>query len=202
LPPSNACPRQDRTNYNDWIVSAYISENREKGVSIGKTAEYHMRQALILAEEALGFGEFPIGAVIVLNDHVIAQGTTSEQREGRFLVHAELVALEEADKLGLSLDERCAAKLFTNLEPCLMCMGAAMSFFLGEICYGLESPADGAVDLVKGWVRNEDDLPEYGLPRIAGGLLREESARLFERYVSQHPPGPMREWAETLARLG
>jgi tRNA(adenine34) deaminase len=171
-------------------------------VSIGKTAEYYMGQALILAEEALEFGEFPIGAVIVLNDHIIAQGTTSEQREGRFLVHAELVALEEADKLALSLDERRAAKLFTNLEPCLMCMGAAMSFFLGEICYSLESPADGAVDLVRSWIRREDDLPGFQVPRITGGLLRDESVRLFERYVSQHPPGPMREWAETLVRLG
>jgi tRNA(adenine34) deaminase len=161
-----------------------------------------MGQALILAEEALGLGEFPIGAVVVLNDCIIAEGTTSEQREGRFLVHAELVALEEADKLGLSLDERRAAKLFTNLEPCLMCVGAAMSFFLGEITYGLESPADGAVDLVKGWIRREDDLPGYQVPRITGGLLWEESARLFERHAAQHPPGPMREWAETLARLG
>ena len=89
-----------------------------------------MRQALILAEEALGFGEFPIGSVLVLKNRIIARGMTSEQREDRFLVHAELVALEKADKLGLSLDERRATKLFTNLEPCLMCMGAAMSFFL------------------------------------------------------------------------
>jgi hypothetical protein len=68
--------------------------------------------------------------------------------------------------------------------------------------YGLESPADGAVDLVRGWIRREDELPGYQAPRITGGLLREESVRLFERYVAQHPPGRMREWAETLARLG
>jgi tRNA(adenine34) deaminase len=168
----------------------------------GQTAEHHMRQALTLAAEALEMGEFPIGAVVVLNGSVIARGTTTEQREKRFLGHAELVALEEADRLGLSFRERRAAKLFTNLEPCLMCMGAAISFFLGEICFGLESPADGAVHLVRGWVRQEDDMPGYQLPQITGGLLREESIELFEKYVSLHGPGPMREWAETLTRLG
>jgi len=170
-------------------------------MTTGKTPERYMRQTLTLAAAALELGEFPIAAIVVLDDRIIARATASEQRERRFLGHAELVALEEADRLGLSLDNRRDAKLFTNLEPCLMCLGAAMSFFLGEIYYGLESPGDGAVSLIEAWVRKEDDMPGYQLPRITGGLLREESIRLFERYVSQRPPGPMRDWAETLIRL-
>ena len=166
-----------------------------------KTPEYHMRQVLALAAEALEGGEFPIAAILVLDDETIAQATASEQREKRFLGHAELVALEEADKQGLSFDERGRARLFTNLEPCLMCMGAAMSFFLGEIIYGLESPGDGAVELVRGWARKEEDIPGYQMPKITSGLLREESIRLFEEYVARREPGPMRDWAETLTRL-
>jgi tRNA(adenine34) deaminase len=166
-----------------------------------KTPEHYMRQTLTLAAEALEIGEFPIAAIVVLDDKIIARATTSEQRERRFLGHAELVALEEADRQSLSLDDRRNAKLFTNLEPCLMCLGAAMSFFLGEIFYGLESPGDGAVSLIKAWVRKEDDIPGYQLPRITGGLLREESIGLFERYVALRPPGPMRDWAETLTKL-
>jgi hypothetical protein len=76
-----------------------------------------------------------------------------------------------------------------------------MSFFLGELVYGLESPADGAVQLVEGWVRREQDMPGYQPPKVTGGLLRKDSARLFREYVSLRPPGPMRDWAETLARL-
>jgi tRNA(adenine34) deaminase len=166
-----------------------------------QTPEQYMRQTLTLAAEAVKHGEFPIAAIVVLRDNIIASATASEQRERRYLGHAELVALEKADKLGLPLDDRREARLFTNLEPCLMCLGAAMSFFLGEIYYGLESPGDGAVDLVKAWVREEDDIPGYRLPRITGGLLREESIRLFERYVSVRPHGPMRDWAETLTKL-
>jgi tRNA(adenine34) deaminase len=167
----------------------------------GKTPEHYMRQALTLAAEALELGEFPIAAIVVLDDRIIARAMASEEREKRFLGHAELVALEEADKMGLSFEERSAAKLFTNLEPCLMCMGAAMSFFLGEIYYGLESPGDGAVNLVRGWARKEDDIPGYQIPKITGGLLREESIKLFEAYVARRPPGPMRDWAQTLTKL-
>ena len=166
-----------------------------------KPAEYYMWQVLDLAAEALEFGEFPIAAIVVLDGEIISRASTSEQREKRFLGHAELVALEEADKQRLSYDERSRARLFTNLEPCLMCMGAAMSFFLGELVYGLESPGDGAVELVRGWVRKEEDIPGYQIPKITGGLLRTESIRLFEAYVARREPGPMRDWAETLARL-
>ena len=171
-------------------------------MSAGNTPEHYMRQTLALAAEALELGEFPIAAIVVLHDRVIASASTSEQHEKRFLGHAELVALEQADRLGLSLSERREARLFTNLEPCLMCMGAAMSFFLGEITYALESPGDGAVDLVRAWVRKKEDIPGYQLPKITGGLLRGDSIQLFADYVSRRPPGPMRDWAETLARLG
>jgi tRNA(adenine34) deaminase len=167
-----------------------------------KTPEYYMRQALTLAAEALELGEFPIAAIVVLDDRIIARATASEQQERRYLGHAELVALEQADRQGLSIGERREAKMFTTLEPCLMCMGAAMSFFLGEMYYALESPGDGAVNLVKEWARKEEDIPGYQLSKITGGLLREESVRLFEKYVSLRAPGPMREWAETLTRLG
>jgi tRNA(adenine34) deaminase len=166
-----------------------------------KTLEYYMRRVLALAVEALEQGEFPIAALVVLDDKIISQATASEQREKRFLGHAELVALEGADKQQLSFDERGRARLFTNLEPCLMCMGAAMSFFLGEIVYGLESPGDGAVGLVRAWARKEEDLPGYQVPKVTGGLLREESIRLFEAYVARREPGPRRDWAETLTRL-
>ena len=166
-----------------------------------KTPEHYMRRVLTLAAEALELGEFPIAAIVVLDGEIIAKATASEQHEKRFLGHAELVALEEADGLGLSFEERRAAKLFTNLEPCLMCMGAAMSFFLGEIVYGLESPGDGAVELVQAWIRREEDIPGYQLPKITGGLLREESISLFKEYVSRRAPGPMRDWAETLTKL-
>jgi tRNA(adenine34) deaminase len=170
-------------------------------MSTEKTPETHMRQTLALAAGALAAGELPIAALVVLDDNVIASATTAEKREKRFLIHAELLALDAADRLRLPVSVRRSMKLFTNLEPCLMCMGAVMSSFLGEVIYGLESPGDGAVALVQGWRRNEADFAGYQLPTITAGLLRQESIRLFEQYVAIQPPGPMRAWAETLTKL-
>jgi tRNA(adenine34) deaminase len=76
-----------------------------------------------------------------------------------------------------------------------------MSFYLGEICFGLESPGDGAVELVKNWKRMEEDYPGYKLPKITGGILRQKSIDLFMAYVQMSPPGPRRDWAETLTKL-
>jgi tRNA(adenine34) deaminase len=166
-----------------------------------KITETYMKETLAIAEGALAMGEFPIAAILVLKDEIVAKASTAEVREGRFLVHAEYSVLSEADTFGWALPERRSAVLYTNLEPCLMCMGAAMSFFLGEIYYGLESPGDGAVDLVRNWTRAEKDYPGYQIPKITGGLLRQESIDLFRAYVRLTPPGPRRNWAATLASL-
>ncbi len=83
-----------------------------------------------------------------------------------------------------------------------MCLGAAMSFGVGEIHYALESPGDGAVALARGWRRDEQALPSYRLPRIHGGTLRRESIALFNKYVARHSSGGAWEWARTIAALG
>lgn len=65
-------------------------------------------------------------------------------------------------------------QLFVTGEPCLMCLGAAVSFFLGEIYHGHEMPSDGAVALVQQLRRRWEDFPAYRVPRIEGGILRTE----------------------------
>ena len=164
--------------------------------------EVFMRAALQLAEEALGKGELPIGSVVVLNDRIIASAHCVDKQARRFLAHAEFIALDQADRLRPFPGERRDARLFTTLEPCLMCMGAAMSFFIGEVTYALESPTDGAVDLVKSWRPGDDTMPSYRVPDIFFGLLREESKDLFRRYVEMHPPdNQLWKWAKSLTEL-
>lgn len=161
-----------------------------------------MRQALALAETAIERGEMPIAAIVVLDGRIIAGAHTAERREGRLLVHAELFALEQADRLKPFPGNRREAVLYTNLEPCLMCLGAAMSFQLGAIYYALESPSDGAVAMVQGWQRDEASFPGYRVPAITGGLLREESIRLFQQWIDRNPPGgPVWEWVKSLIDL-
>ena len=160
-----------------------------------------MREALQVARLGLERGELPIGAVIVQGDQMLASAHTQEKAQGRLLVHAELLALEAADKLAPFPGRRRDVKMFVTGEPCLMCLGAAMSFFLGEIYYGHEIPSDGAVRLVQQWKRNQEDFPNYQTPRIESGILREEGIALFREYAARHSSGAMWEWAKTIARL-
>ncbi|MEM7113592.1 MAG: nucleoside deaminase [Chloroflexota bacterium] len=160
-----------------------------------------MRQTLLLAEEALNEGELPIAALVVLDGKVIARGKTAEKKNGRLLVHAELNALQAADALSPFPGKRRNAVLYTSLEPCLMCLGAAMSLFIGKVIYAAESPTDGAVALVTTWQRQEAGFTTYQLPQIEGGLMRKDSIALFQHYVANRPPSALRDWANTIALL-
>jgi tRNA(adenine34) deaminase len=162
---------------------------------------HFMREALAVARAGMEAGELPIGAIVVAEGKVVAAAHTREVAEKRLLVHADLLALEAADRLQPFPGKRRDATMFVNLEPCLMCLGAATSFFLGEIVYGMESHGDGAVELVQGWERHQQDMPAYRVPKLTGGILREESIALFREYVAMHSSGAMWEWAKTLAEL-
>jgi len=158
-----------------------------------------MREALAVAREGMEQGELPIGAIVVLDGKVISSAYTQEVAQRRFLVHADLLALEAADRLDPFPGRRRDAILYVTLEPCLMCMGAAMSFFIGQVVFGLESPSDGATALVQTWTRKEEDFPGYRVPTIQGGVLREESAALFAEYVARNPSGRFTPWAKALS---
>ncbi len=164
-------------------------------------SDFWMREALKVARMGLERGELPIGAVIVQEEQIIASAYTQEKAQGRLLVHADLLALEAADSIKPFPGRRRDVKMFITGEPCLMCLGAAMSFFLGELYYGHEMPGDGAVSLVQQWKRKEEDFPNYRVPKIEGGILREEGIALFQEYVALHTSGAVWEWAKAIACL-
>lgn len=144
-----------------------------------------------LAKEALSKGEIPIAAIVYLGDEIVSKSFTSEKADKRYLVHAEIKALNEADLKRYSMKERRKMQLFTTLEPCMMCLGAAMSFCIGEIYYALEAPIDGAVNLAKQrWNEDSKEYPGYKLPAVYGGVLRGESKELFSRYVELNENAP------------
>ena len=136
------------------------------------------------AREALKIGEMPIAASIFLEDKLISKAYTTEKRDARFLVHAELNALLEADKLKYGIPDRKKMELYTTLEPCLMCYGSAMSFFIGKIYYSLKAPEDGASNLIKFNSFNNNFL-NFQNPKIEGGLLTDESKKLFLDYIKK-----------------
>jgi tRNA(adenine34) deaminase len=137
--------------------------------------EAMMREALAEAEAAGEAGEFPIGAVVVIDGAVIARGR-SRQRELRSqLAHAELEALQRGgDILWERHDD---AILFTTVEPCPLCLGAAVMADVPHIVFAHHDPAVQAAEIIARVPYVASHIDTY-----LGGILSAESRALFERY--------------------
>ncbi|MDE6990334.1 MAG: nucleoside deaminase [Lachnospiraceae bacterium] len=161
------------------------------------TVNEKMKLVIDLAERALEKNELPIACIIFRNDTIVAQSHTSESEDDRLLVHAELKALMELDQKKMKANEKRQMELFTNLEPCMMCLGASISSFVGKVYYSLDAPSDGAA---KWAVRSWNDFhaaSSFCLPEITSGILKAESKALFQRYIDIHTDSQFVEWVKT-----
>ncbi|MBB3090150.1 nucleoside deaminase [Nocardioides albus] len=160
--------------------------------------------AVVLAVEAAGrglaMGEMPIGAVVLLGDEVIASAFTSEKAERRRMVHADLRAMDAADRrIGFARRD-LPLTLAVNLEPCLMCLGAAVTLGIDHVYFGLWSPDDGGVEAFAHW-KPRTELPFFKPPStIEGGFCETAIREQFAAYAADdsHPTG-MRQWCAGLA---
>ncbi|MCL2573460.1 MAG: nucleoside deaminase [Defluviitaleaceae bacterium] len=162
-----------------------------------------MQYVIELARKAMDSGELPIAAAIFHEDKLISSAYTSERADGRWLVHAEQKALMDADEQGPPFKIRAELELYTNLEPCLMCLGMVMSSFIGSIHYALEAPEDGAIELVRTELekRKVTGLSQYRFPKIESGLLRDDSKQLFLEFAAKNKGKSGAAFAMSLASL-
>src|SRR5664279_5651406 len=102
-----------------------------------------MRRALALAREASRADEVPVGAVVVHDGEVIAEGRNRIRELKDPTAHAEMLALREASRR-LHRERLGGTILFTTLEPCPMCAGAAVLARVDAVVYGAADPKAGA----------------------------------------------------------
>jgi tRNA(adenine34) deaminase len=157
-----------------------------------------MTAALAVAEDALAAGELPIGAVVAVGDEIVARSSTRDVGLGRRLAHAEVLALVSADELLGWRDRAGPVRLATTLEPCVMCLGAAMAMRVDEVHYGLPARADGAVAVLSGW-HPHSAMDWYRLPAVHGPVRQDACRELFRRYVDTMPDSGFRRWASFTA---
>ena len=101
-----------------------------------------LRQAIHLAEQAAQAGNLPIGAVIVLDGSIIAQGSNAIWKPvAAYTRHAEMETLRGVAPQLWSRSRELT--LYTTLEPCLMCAGAILLHRLGRLVYGSNDPWGG-----------------------------------------------------------
>ena len=143
-----------------------------------------------LEQAALGLdeGELPIGSVVVAGGEIVARSYW--QSGDGLLAHPELVALEQANRRDVTL--------VTTLEPCLLCMAAAMFAFAERVVFALESRTDGGTTIGDVWNPAAGSVAPYRFPAVEGRVRREESVELVREFLRREPASPFARWADTL----
>jgi len=144
-----------------------------------QTDEYYMQQALKEARQAYEEEEIPIGAVIVLNDRIIARGHNQTERLTDCTAHAEIIALTSAFNF-LGSKYLPEASIYVTVEPCLMCAGALYWSKIGKVVYGAEDDKNGyrrgtPVTSLSGW-------PFHPKTTLIKGVLADQCAGLMRDF--------------------
>jgi tRNA(adenine34) deaminase len=139
------------------------------------TDEYFMKKALQEAEIAFDKGEIPVGAVIVVNDIVIARSHNLTELLNDVTAHAEMQSITAAaNYLGGKYLVGCT--LYVTLEPCQMCAGALYWSQISKIVFG-------ASDEHRGYQKMGTQLHPKTV--VIQGVLAEEASDLMKRFFAK-----------------
>ncbi len=141
----------------------------------------YMRLALAEAEKAAAIGETPVGAVLVIDNQVIAAAHNMRETWQDPAAHAELLVVREAAaRLGRwRLQD---ATVYVTLEPCLMCAGALVLARVGRLVYGCRDPKAGALGSVYDVVRDGRLNHTY---RITPGVLEADCRAMLTGFFAR-----------------
>ncbi len=137
-----------------------------------------MERALELARKAEAAGEVPVGAVIVKDNQLIAEGWNQPIISHDATAHAEIMAMREA---GLKLNNYrlIDTTMYVTLEPCSMCVGAMIHARVSKVVYGAAEPRTGAL----GGAFNLLEANQHNhLFDVESGVMAEESSVLLQKF--------------------
>jgi len=133
---------------------------------------YFMKKALQEAEAAFEKGEIPIGAVVVVENRIIARAHNLTETLNDVTAHAEMQAITAAANfLGGKYLQNCT--LYVTLEPCQMCAGALYWSQISKVIYA-------ARDEERGCIKMKTKL--HPKTKMTGGILADEASQLLKRF--------------------
>lgn len=143
------------------------------------TDERFMRMALQEAQIAYEEGEIPVGAIITVNDRVIAKAHNMTERLKDVTAHAEIQAITSASEaLGGKYLKDCT--IYVTVEPCAMCAAALGWAQIGRIVYGASDPKKGFTTYFE-----PQRMPLHPKTMLTGGLLEEECSVLMQDFFRE-----------------
>ena len=139
---------------------------------------YWMEKALELAHKAEAAGEVPVGAVLVKDNQLIAEGWNKPISSFDATSHAEIMAMRAAGKK-LNNYRLIGTTMYVTLEPCSMCVGAMIHARVSKVVYGAAEPRTGAL----GGAFNLLQANQHNhIFTVESGVLEEESKALLQNF--------------------
>lgn len=137
-----------------------------------------MYHALSQAQQAQKHGEVPVGAIIVYKEEIIAQAHNLTEKNNNALLHAEILAIQQAMNF-IGSKYLIGCDLFVTLEPCSMCAGAIVLARIQRVIFGaFDSKAGACGSLI--------DIPQHPLlnhrPIVIGGILEKECSSILQDF--------------------
>lgn len=137
-----------------------------------------MERALELARKAEAAGEVPVGAVLVKDNQIIAEGWNQPISSHDATSHAEIMVLRAAGKK-LNNYRLIDTTMYVTLEPCSMCVGAMIHARVSKVVYGAAEPRTGAL----GGAFNLLDANQHNhIFEVVSGVLADESKILLQEF--------------------
>jgi tRNA(adenine34) deaminase len=140
-----------------------------------------MERAIVLAQQAAGMGEVPVGAVIYQGEKIIAEGYNLRESTNDPVSHAELLAMSKAGR-ALGQWRLSGCTLAVTLEPCPMCAGAMVNSRLDRVIYGATDPKAGACHTL---YRIPTDRRLNHEVEVVGGVLANKCRKLLRDFFQE-----------------
>ncbi len=140
-----------------------------------------MQEALSEARAALRTADVPVGAVVMVDGAIVGRGHNQREAYADPTAHAEIIALRDTARhqANWRLD---TATLYVTLEPCIMCLGAAVLSRISGLVYGCHDPKAGACGSqfdILGTERLNHTFP------VVSGVCESESSTLLKTFFRQ-----------------
>jgi tRNA(adenine34) deaminase len=140
----------------------------------------YMHLAMVQAQAAALREEVPVGALVVLDDRILAAAGNRTITDCDPTAHAEIVALREAARK-IDNHRLTGASLYVTVEPCAMCAGALVQARIARLIYGADEPKGGAIRTCLQVL----DAPALNhRVEVVCGVLAEESVKLLQSFFS------------------
>ena len=135
----------------------------------------------VQARLAAAGGEIPVGAVVALDDRIVAEGFNQPIASSDPTAHAEIVALRAAAKT-VGNYRLTGATLCVTVEPCAMCVGAIVHARIGTLIYGAPEPKTGAV---RSTMKLLDDPSWNHRLVVVAGLMADDCRQLLQDFFAR-----------------